>query len=82
MRITVLTITNCKSSSYDDLREYRKLEGISNSPKKVGKCGHVIKDLWTSTTLLGCSTILFDCPEINTRQSKNILRIPYELPTN
>ena len=50
--------------------------------KKAGKCGHVIKDLHTSTTPLQCSTMIFDCPEINPQQSKNTLRIYREYPTN
>ena len=64
---------------YDDIYEYRRLEATSNSPefakKEAGKCGHVIKDLHTSTTLLQCSMMIFDCPEINPQQSKNTLRI-------
>ena len=46
---------------------------------KEGKCDHVIKDLRTSMTIRQCSTIHFNHPEINPRQSKNVLRIPYEL---
>ena len=46
---------------------------------KPGKFGHLKKDLHTFTTLLCCSTTLFDCPQTNRCQSKNILRIPYEL---
>ena len=63
---------------YDDICEYRRLEATSNLPefaKKAGKCGHVMKDLHSSTTLLRCSMMIFDCTEINPQQSKNTLRI-------
>ena len=45
---------------YDDLSEYRRIEATSNLPefaKKAEMCGHMIKGLCTSTTLLSCSTI-------------------------
>ena len=55
-----------------NIEEQRRLQIRQNSPKKAGKCSHVIKDLHTSTTPLRClSNVL--------RQSKNIQRIPYEL---
>ena len=39
-----------------NIEEQRRLQIRQNSPKKVGKCSHVIKDLHTSTTPLRCSS--------------------------
>ena len=62
---------------YYDICKYRRTEAISNSPKfakKAGKCGHMIKDLHTSTTPLRCSMMPFKCPETKQEYTKNTLR--------
>ena len=43
--------------------------------KKGGKVWSCGKQFFI---FLRCSMILFDCPEIKSQQSKNILRMPYE----
>ena len=56
-----------------NIEEQRQLQIHQNSPKKAGKCSHVIKDLLRPLyEVLRCLSIVL-------RQSKNIQRIPYEL---
>ena len=57
-----------------NIEEQRRLQIHQNSPKKAGKCSHVIKDLHTSTTPLRCSTMPFECPETKQEYTKNTLR--------
>ena len=57
-----------------NIEEQRRLQIRQNSPKKAGKCSHVIKDLHTSTNPLRCSTMPFECPETKQEYIKNTLR--------
>ena len=57
------------------MREYTRIQVISNSPefakKEGGKCGHMIKDF----QLLLCSMMFYDCPETYRQDhTENFLR--------